>query len=188
MEIWDLLDGDRRPLGMTHPRGQDYPLPAGAYHLAVTVLTMTPDGRLLLTRRAPTKRLYPGYWELTAGSAVAGETSLEAAARELREETGLVVAQHGSLEQLGSLREPTAFMDVYLLRTATSAEDTTITLQEGETVDHRWVDLLTFESLLHDGQIPPPVAMRYGVVRQALMDAVGTEYWDVALAQEVSHG
>ncbi len=25
MELWDLLDKDRRPLGQTHPRGRQYP-------------------------------------------------------------------------------------------------------------------------------------------------------------------
>lgn len=26
MELWDLLDKDRRPLGQTHPRGRQYPI------------------------------------------------------------------------------------------------------------------------------------------------------------------
>ena len=32
MELWDLLDKDRRPLGQTHPRGRQYPMPHGTYH------------------------------------------------------------------------------------------------------------------------------------------------------------
>ena len=33
MELWDLYDENRIPLGRTHPRGG--PVPEGTYHLAV---------------------------------------------------------------------------------------------------------------------------------------------------------
>ena len=87
MELWDLYDKDRRPLGRTHQRG--LPVPPGAYHLAVIVVILNPKGEVLLTRRAPEKDACPGWWENTGGSVLAGETSLEAITRELREETGL---------------------------------------------------------------------------------------------------
>ena len=89
MELWDLLDKDRRPLGQTHPRGRQYPMPHGTYHTVVTVYTVDDRGRLLLTRRAACKGMYPGWWEVTGGSGIAGEDSLTSARRELREETGL---------------------------------------------------------------------------------------------------
>ena len=76
MELWDLYDKDRRPLGRTHQRG--LPVPPGAYHLAVIVVILNPKGEVLLTRRAPEKDACPGWWENTGGSVLAGETSLEA--------------------------------------------------------------------------------------------------------------
>lgn len=88
MELWDLYDKDRRPLGHTHQRG--LPVPPGAYHLAVIVVILNPKGEVLLTRRAPEKDACPGWWENTGGSVLAGETSRQAIARELREETGLL--------------------------------------------------------------------------------------------------
>ena len=81
MELWDLYDKDRRPLGRTHQRG--LPVPPGAYHLAVIVVILNPKGEVLLTRRAPEKDACPGWWENTGGSVLAGETSLEAITREL---------------------------------------------------------------------------------------------------------
>ena len=72
MELWDLLDKDRRPLGQTHPRGRQYPMPHGTYHTVVTVYTVDDRGRLLLTRRAACKGMYPGWWEVTGGSGIAG--------------------------------------------------------------------------------------------------------------------
>ena len=72
MELWDLLDKNRKPLGITHPRGRQYPMPPHTYHTVVTVFTVDASNRILLTLRAPTKGMYPNYWEFTGGSGVAG--------------------------------------------------------------------------------------------------------------------
>ena len=86
-ELWDLYDIDRRPLNRTIQRGEA--LPEGTYHLAVGIAVFNTKGDILLTQRAQVKSRYPGCWEIPGGCAQAGETSLEAACRELREETGL---------------------------------------------------------------------------------------------------
>lgn len=83
-EYWDLLDENREPLGMLHRRGDA--LPAGARHLCVEIITVC-NGRILTTLRHPQKH-NGGYWEVTTGSALAGEDSRTAAVRELYEETG----------------------------------------------------------------------------------------------------
>ena len=86
MEIWDILDKNGNPKGYTHLRGE--PVADGDYHLVVDVFVTTPDKKLLLMRRHPDKP-FGDSWEITGGSAVAGEESLTAAQRELAEETGL---------------------------------------------------------------------------------------------------
>lgn len=50
------------------------------------------DGRFLLGQRAPGS-FYPGYWELPGGKVEAGESPVEALARELREELGITVEE-----------------------------------------------------------------------------------------------
>ena len=95
-ELWDLYNIDRRPLNRTIQRGEA--LPEGTYHLAVGIAVFNTKGDILLTQRAQVKNQYPGCWEIPGGCAQAGETSLEAACRELREETGIVV-QPGSLSR-----------------------------------------------------------------------------------------
>jgi 8-oxo-dGTP pyrophosphatase MutT (NUDIX family) len=49
------------------------------------------DGQteFLLLQRAATERLYPGMWQMVTGRIVDGETAIEAAKREILEETGL---------------------------------------------------------------------------------------------------
>lgn len=176
MELWDLLDKDRNPLGRTHPRGRQYPMPPHTYHTVVSVFTVDIQNRILLTRRAPTKGMYPNYWEFTGGSGVAGEDSLTSARRELSEETGITVPKE-ELIFLGTIREPSAFMDCYLCRLDCTAESVAVTLQEGETVEFKWVTFCEFESMIHHNQIPPPCAMRYGFVKAQLVEQIGDNAW-----------
>lgn len=87
MEIWDLYDESRRPLGRTARR--DEPLQPGEYHVVVGIWVFDGKGHILLTRRDASKRYMPGKWENTGGHVVSGEDSRAAAARELWEETGI---------------------------------------------------------------------------------------------------
>jgi 8-oxo-dGTP diphosphatase len=69
-ELWDVYDSGRNLKGRTHRRGD--PLPAGDYHLVAHVWLRNGRGEFLITRRAPSKG-YPGMWECTGGSVVAGD-------------------------------------------------------------------------------------------------------------------
>lgn len=64
-----------------------------AYKIPVSALVVvyTPDLQVLLLERADR----PGFWQSVTGSQNPGETLLETAIRELREETGLDAARHG---------------------------------------------------------------------------------------------
>lgn len=62
------------------------------YKIPVSVLVVihTPDLKILLLERAD----HPGWWQSVTGSQEDGETLDETVAREVREETGLIVAEH----------------------------------------------------------------------------------------------
>ena len=137
MELWDLYDENRVPLGRTHPRGE--PVPEGTYHLAVIVVILNPRGEVLLTRRAKEKAVCPGWWENTGGAALAGETSLQAILRELREETGLAARPEEFTLLLREDCRTDAHFDIYALSWDGDAED--IRFQPGETDAARWVPL-----------------------------------------------
>lgn len=162
LELWDLYDAQRRPLGRTHRRGE--PMPAGEYHVVVAVWTVNGRGEALLTLRDPKKESYPGMWENTAGSAVAGEGSAEGAARELREETGILVPP-GELTLLGTRRERSAFADTYIVRRDVPREE--LRLLPGETVDARWVTLPLLDAMMTRGLVAAPVCARLAAVRDA---------------------
>jgi 8-oxo-dGTP pyrophosphatase MutT (NUDIX family) len=134
-ELWMLYDGDKRPTGKTMVRGE--PMPEGYWHIIVSIWTLTADGRLLLTQRSPNKKLAL-LWEGTAGSVVAGETSLQGALRELREETGLV-AEPERVRLLSSEKADRFFIDNYLY--LCPERQPKLTLQPEEVVDACFIEL-----------------------------------------------
>ena len=90
MELWDIYDKDKKPTGRTMKRN-DWCLKEGEYHLSVLGVIQRPDGKYLITKRAADKAWAPGWWEVSGGAAIAGETSEDAVKREILEETGLDV-------------------------------------------------------------------------------------------------
>ena len=88
-EIWDAYDKELNKIDNVQLiRGE--PIPDGFYHLVCDIVVKHTDGTYLLMQR-DFKKTFGGMWELTAGgSALAGETPLEGAMRELREETGII--------------------------------------------------------------------------------------------------
>jgi isopentenyldiphosphate isomerase len=85
-EQWDIYDESRQKTGRTMNRGEHIP---GAYHLVVHVCLFSAAGKMLIQQRQPFKEGFPNLWDLTVGgSALAGETSRQAAVRETAEEIG----------------------------------------------------------------------------------------------------
>ncbi|MDR2687140.1 MAG: NUDIX domain-containing protein [Oscillospiraceae bacterium] len=133
-ECWDIYDAERNPTGRTHRRGD--PLPPGDYHLVVHVWIRSGD-RYFITRRAPEKKVAPLIWEATGGSALAGEDSLAAALREVKEETGIALRPENGVVFQSIRREGkfSDFADVWLFRQEVSPDE--FVPQPGETIAAR---------------------------------------------------
>ncbi|MCG5468251.1 NUDIX domain-containing protein [Micromonospora sp. LAH09] len=71
-------------------------------HVVVTG-ALVADGRVLLVHRSPTRRAYPDLWDLPGGHVEAGESELQALAREMHEEVGVHIAAE-STSRLGDWR------------------------------------------------------------------------------------
>ena len=83
-----LVDENDEPIGIGEK--VDCHLPNGKLHRAFTALIFDKDGKLLLTRRSPSKMLWPGDWDGTVASHPRQtENFVSSAERRLPEEIGI---------------------------------------------------------------------------------------------------
>lgn len=141
-ELVDVVDDDDRVV-RTVTRAE---MRAGRLqHRAVSIAVFGTDGRLLVHRRADTKDVWPGMWDIAAGGVVgAGEQYDEAARRELAEELGIEVPD---MEFVGEGR----FADesVALIgRGYRCTHDGPFTFTDGEIAEVRWVDAAALRTLM----------------------------------------
>lgn len=87
MEKWDLYTKYREKTGKEHIRGEA--IPDGFYHLVVHVWIRNSKGEYLISQRSASRPTFPLMWECVGGSVVKGESSVEGAIREAKEEVGL---------------------------------------------------------------------------------------------------
>ena len=163
MEYNDIYDKDRRLTGRVHLRGTRWK--PGEYGLVVCVWVHDGNGRLLLTRRAPGKT-FAGTWENSGGAAKAGETSRQAIARELFEETGIRAAEE-DFELLGSGRDGNTHYDYYCIRRDTPVSE--IVLLPGETDGVQWATFDEVRALIEEKKICRIIARQFGRQEQMLL-------------------
>lgn len=152
MEFFDLYSANRQPLGRKVLRGA--PIPHGEYHIVVQVMTINSSGEILLTQRVPEKTS-GGKWECSGGCAVAGETSREAAARELFEETG-IMADEKELDLEWSLTTDSMLRDFYIL--VKDVPLSAMRLQSIEVCAAKWVSFERLCEMVRCGQTTRTVA------------------------------
>lgn len=149
METWDAYYADGTPAGRDLVRGEA--IPEGLFHLVVEVTVRHADGNFLLMQRAFTKSNFPGLYEATAGGSVyKGETALEGAARELKEETGLIA---GALMPLYRIVRPGTIYCGYCC--CIDCNKNAVSLQDGETIAFLWLPTAAFLKLLHSEYYVP---------------------------------
>ena len=87
-ELIDILTPEGKSTGKTALKSEAHK--NGWFHATVHIWLFTSDDKILLQKRAMTKKVFPGLWDISvAGHIAAGETILVAAQREVFEEIGL---------------------------------------------------------------------------------------------------
>jgi isopentenyl-diphosphate delta-isomerase len=87
-ELIDILTPEGEPTQKTALKSEAHK--NGWFHATVHIWLFTSDKKILLQKRALTKKVFPGIWDISvAGHIGAGEEILEAAKREILEEIGL---------------------------------------------------------------------------------------------------
>lgn len=146
-ELIDVLDSEGKNTGETKSRS--FVHQNGAWHRAVHIWIINDKKELLIQRRAIQKESHPGKWDISAaGHVVAGETSLEAAVKEIKEELDLIVEPNDlqflfTIVSRAVLNNNTylnnEFDDVYLLRK--NLDISQIKLQQGEVAEVKWISV-----------------------------------------------
>lgn len=147
MEKWDVLNADGTFTGRTTVRGRSK-LNSDEYHLVVHIWVVSSNGEFLIQRRSENKKLMPGEWAATGGAAVSGETSFEAASRELYEELGIVSTQD-TLKKLTRLKRRNSLLDIWFIKSDVVLGD--LKLQKSEVADAKWVTRDGLLTMINNG-------------------------------------
>ena len=155
-ELWDILDAQGNKTGRLHERGK--PLAPGDYMLCVHIWKHNGRGQWLIDKRAPRGHNHmDGKWETTGGAALAGDDSLTAALREVKEELGLTldVAKGRFFKRIpyvnvGENKNTSFFVDVWVFEHDCPLSD--VTFQEGETCGARWATADEIRHMMHTGE------------------------------------
>lgn len=148
MEYWDLYDEKRNKLNKVVQRGDK--LNDDEYHIVVNSWIRNSKNEFLITQRAATRK-FAFMWECTGGSALKGETSLDAAVREVKEELGIDVDRNTGKLIGTTLRHypncPDIF-DVWIFTSDVSIKD--VTIQEEEVCNVMWASVDKIKELYND--------------------------------------
>ncbi len=118
----------------------------GDYHRAISAL-ITNGKEILIQKRSPNKRFYANMWSIfVKGHVQAGEESIDACIREIKEEIGITINPN-ELKYLYTIKEEKSdkdyieniFYDTYLLRKNIDLKD--ITIQKEEVTDVKYISI-----------------------------------------------
>jgi 8-oxo-dGTP diphosphatase len=123
----------------------------GAQHRCVAGVLVR-EGRVLLAHRSPSRRWYPGVWDLPGGHVGAGETETAALVRELREELGVRTAPPAGPPD-AEFDGPGLRLTVWVVRTW---QEAVVNGAPDEHDELRWVrpEELPALDLAHPGYLP----------------------------------
>ena len=161
-EYWDVYDKNRVCQNRTIKRGE--PFAEGEYYVCCEVWLTNSKGEMLVTQRHPNKKA-GGLWEFVGGGVLAGETTTEAAVREVREETGILLTEN-ELTLLHVYKQRNYFMDIYLVKKDVDIES--LVLDKTETIDAKWVSKKELQGMIEKQQFVRSVAQRYDMLSDKL--------------------
>ena len=148
MEEWDILDRNGKFTGRRVTRNRVV-LARGDYHLVVHIWVVGSDGRILIQRRSDTKPLMPGEWAATGGAAISGESSLQAAKRELFEELSIEMNVRNTRFVKRLIRR-NSLLDIYLVRCNTPTNE--LKIQKEEVAEVKRVHINHLKRMIKTGK------------------------------------
>ncbi|MDN3493164.1 NUDIX hydrolase [Winogradskyella bathintestinalis] len=157
-EYLDIVDKSGKPTGQIALKSEAHS--KGLYHNTVHVWLYTSKAEILLQQRSHKKTIYPLLWDVSvAGHIDAGETFIEAALRETKEEIGLRL-EPNDLKHIGVFLHETSYADgqiqdnefhqVFIAELKTPLNQ--LNIQEAEVEALKLVSLEEFKILLENSK------------------------------------
>ncbi|WP_367575616.1 NUDIX domain-containing protein [Acutalibacter caecimuris] len=144
-ELIDLYTKDGKFTGQTIERGGDK---GSSFTLGVHVFIYDGKGRFLLQKRAAGKKFRPGQWEVAMGHVLAGETPIECALREVKEELGVQLPAEEFVKLYRWVDwENRMHTDLFFARA--ELDESTLTLQKEEVMGVQWVTKAEMLGFIH---------------------------------------
>lgn len=119
---------------------------------------------MLITQRAANKKA-GGLREFVGGGVFAGETTAQAAVREVKEEVGINITE-AELSYLLEYKNKNYFMDIYTVNKDVDIDD--ITLNEKETANAKFVTKEELQNMIESNAVVRSVALRYCMLKDKL--------------------
>lgn len=164
MELIDLYDSQKRNLHKTFDRFSGEPV-KGEYKQTVHVWVLNSKGELLIQKRSDTRMRNPGKWAFTGGGVDTGETSLQGAMRELKEELGIMTREK-EMDFVASFKREHVFVDVWLTKRDILISD--LKLQKEEVAEAKWVSIPELTKMIDNNEFVKSTKLYYQLFLQIL--------------------
>lgn len=151
MENWDVYDQHRNKTGKIITRGSE--MAPDEFHVVVHVCIFNKQGEMLIQQRQPFKDGWPNLWDVSCGgSAITGDTSQQAAARELFEELGITYNFEAIRPQL-TINFERGFDDYYTIEHEVNLSE--LVLQPEEVQAVKWASKDEIIQMMQEGTFIP---------------------------------
>ena len=154
MELLDVLDDNGLKTGITKDKDEIYK--TGEWFRSVHIWIVNDNNELLLQKRSPYKTTFPNLWAVSvSGHVMAGETSIQAVIREIKEELDIDINSN-QCEYLFTIRRQNIFKncinrvydDVYIVRLNIDVVNANI--QRSELNEIKYFNLYNLKNMLEN--------------------------------------
>ena len=151
MEYIDIFDENNNPIGIIKEKQQAHE--DGNFHRTAHIWIINDKNELLLQKRSATKKTHPNCWDISgAGHIKAGETVIDGAIRELKEELGVEIEEKDLqyITTIKSTKNPKnmEFQYVYLLNCNKKIEE--YIFKDGEVSEVKYIFYKDLEKMVEE--------------------------------------
>ena len=151
MEYIDIFDENNNPTGEVKEKTQAHE--DGNFHRTAHIWIMNDKKELLLQKRSATKKSHPNCWDISgAGHIMAGESVIDGAIRELKEELGIKTNENELkfIAIVKSTKNPKnmEFQYVYLLKCNKQVEE--YIFEDNEVSEVKYVHFKELEKMVEE--------------------------------------